>query len=68
MPKPKRIYLLEVKYLGRRPYLAKGGGVFRSEKDMKTRIATVRSRAKDKGVEVEFTTSYIDAEWIEYEV
>lgn len=66
MPKPERVYLLEVSYPEKRPYQAKGGGVFRTERDMKQRIATVKSRAREKNVEVTFKTSYLEADWIEY--
>ncbi|UDL16431.1 hypothetical protein SEA_ZOOMAN_190 [Microbacterium phage Zooman] len=63
MPKPKQIFLLEVKYLDRRPYLAKGGGIFRTEKDMQKRVAAVRSRARERKVEVEMTAWVLDAQW-----
>lgn len=63
MPKPKQIFLLEVKYLGQRPYLAKGGGIFRTEKDMQKRVAAVRSRAREWKVEVELTAYVLDAQW-----
>ena len=63
MPKPERIYLLEVSYPVKRPYQAKGGGVFRTEADMNKRIATVKSRAVQRGVPVEVKTSFTDVEW-----
>lgn len=66
MPKPKQIFLLEVSYTGARPYRGPGGGIFRTERDMDMRIATIKSRRDyytRNGIEVTFTVSVIDADW-----
>lgn len=72
MPKPKEVFLLEVSYpegrmnaygLGDR-----GGGIFRTERDMKMRIATVKKRvARLKNpIPVKFKTYKLTANWEEY--
>lgn len=74
MPKPKEIFLLEVSYpegrknaydLGER-----GGGIFRTERDMKMRMKTVASRAarSRQNVPVQFKTYKLTADWEEYDV
>lgn len=76
MPKPKEIFLLEVSYpegrSGAYDLGERGGGIFRTERDMKMRIATVKRRAANSryrnDVKVEFKTYRLTADWEQYDL
>lgn len=68
MPKPPQVFLLEVSYPEGSYYLAPGGGIFRTEKDMRQRIKTVKSRAASKNKAVKLTTHRLDADWEQYDI
>lgn len=63
MPKPKQIFLLEVKFTNRTFYRGPGGGIFRTERDMNQRIDTIKFRAEKSGQQYELKKYVLDAEW-----
>lgn len=74
MPKPKEIFLLEVRYPeGRKNAYGlgdRGGGIFRTERDMKMRIKTVTRRVANlkNPIKVEFKTYKLTANWEPYDI
>jgi hypothetical protein len=75
MPKPKEIFLLEVSYpeekRKRYRHGSAGGGIFRTERDMKVRIDTIRRRQIDNRsdpIKVEIRTYKLTADWEQYDI
>ena len=63
-PRPERIWLLAVKWSGRKPLGAKSGGVFRSKEDA---LARRRLLARRWGDHLERATiHFTETEWQEY--